>query len=1144
MSRSRRRTTFHEDIPTKANKVLNLVLLALILIGIRIWNLAIVQHDQKLEESRRPQQRVIVEAAKRASIRDRFNIPLAINKVQYQAAILYSQIQQIPSVAWEKDASGKKVKVFRRKVYIAQLAKVLGEELDLDPKRLEDLIYAKAIYYTNVPFIIKEEITEKEFYRLKMLEKEWIGIHVRILPKRFYPQGKVAADVIGYTGAINRQEYETILHEMKALEVYLAQHEEGLEGDLPKGMDSIIQVRKRLQTLKQKAYTIHDTVGKAGVEGRFEEELRGFQGKKSFHSDARGNYLRELPGSREPLPGHRYLLTLSSELQEYAEGLLAQNELLRHVRVTKLGQEKRTVLTERYPWIKGGSIIAMDPNNGEIIALASYPRYDPNDFIASGDPDVQIEQKANVRRWLESESHIADVWNQKRPLIRESWLHRDHKFHEESRYLDWNGYLDVILPPENEVRIALQGMGHIREVIEMQNAIDTLMIVTGQTDLYAIFNALYANNEGHLPYQTTLSSADKTALEARLKENEKEIGSIKKKLAPTFSQILNNYNKVLLVDICRLIADNSRFSPNLLSQVGNQGIPFYHDAVCALETIKKVAEGMAKDLFHEGVFNEWRKDNEKAFLKEKRAWEKASGKYATPYIDYLDKEEESQFHAFWKEHQNRLIIAFLIGKAEQEPEGKLQPYFDLFFNWHGELAQGAHPSIDWRDKYLLLKQALSGMSINTAEAYLQTARSYNDLSRPLFGRYRFLRSGSQQPLEKHLAAAFYPTYGFSYGRSNAYRQATVQGSIFKLVTAYESLVQSFARLGKANPSPSDLNPLFMIDQVYKQGSSLYVGYNQDGKPLPQIYNGGRLPRSQMSHIGPIDIVKALEASSNPYFALLASEYLNDPQDLVDAAREFSYGSRTGIDLPGELAGILPKDLHTNRTGLYAFAIGQHSMIVTPLQTAVMLSALANGGKVLKPKIVSCTAGRQYDMGFESIPSLPIFPHQEDLQAVGIDFPLFTASLKGDEMSSVTNIQAVVKRQLFMPAVVRSMLLQAMRRMVYRTQAEGMASLRRLYAGHPEALADYTALKEEIVGKSSTSEVVERIDLDFDHGVNIYTHVWFGGIAFEHVFHDRFDKPELVVVIYLRYGGFGKEAAPLAAQVVKKWRDIKLKQQKN
>lgn len=1137
MSRFHRRSTFQDDIPSKANRVLNLILLGLILIGIRVWHLSVVQHDQRLEESRKPQRRVIVEPAKRASIRDRFNIPLAINKMQYQATIIYSQIQQVPSVVWEKDSTGKRVKVFKRKQYIGQLARLLGEELHLDPERLEDLIYAKAAFYANTPFVIKEEISEKEFYRLKMMEKDWLGIHVRQLPKRYYPLGRVGSDIIGYMGAINRNEYEAVLHEMKALQEYLSKKEEGEDPDLPKGVETEAQARKRLQLLQHKAYTIHDYVGKSGIEGRFEEELRGFQGQKSYFSDARGNFLRELPGSRDPLAGHRFLLTISSELQEYAEALLAQNEPIRQIRVTNIGLEKHTTISDRHPWIKGGSIVVMDPNNGEILALASYPRFNPNDFITSSDPLLQSAKQGNIGRWFETETHLADIWNQKQPLEREHWNSKDHLFYDETRYLTWDAYLDFIFPSENEVKIALQSFPQIQHAMRLQKGIDALISLAGQSDLYAILNAIYFD-EGHAPHRSTLSPADKTTFENRLKEQSSAVDKIKKSLQPYFGQVVNNYNKVLLVDLCRVAVQADRFKPNLQSLVGDQTISFYHDVSCSLVSLKKVVEKMTKELYHDLVFKEWRKNNEKAFLKQKRDIEKAEKKYPTPYIDYIDKEEEAQFQAFWQQHHYTLLLALLSGKSVENADESLKPFLEHFFGWHHELSQGAHQAIEWRQHYDKLRMSVNKLSPEVAIEYLQTMRSYKELDRPLLGRYRFLRSGANQPLEKHLAAAFYPLYGFGYGRSHAYRQSTVQGSIFKMVVAYESLVQRFQMLGRANPSKSDLNPLNIVDKVYKEGSTRYLGFTHDGKPIPQNYNGGRLPRSQMSNIGPIDLVKALETSSNPYFALLASEHLDDPQDLVDAAYQFSYGQKTGIDLPGELTGKVPSDVHNNKTGLYAFAIGQHSLVVTPLQTTVMLAALANGGNVLKPKIVNQTAGRRQGWEEESIPCLLSFPYQEGLQTVGIDFPLFTSVLRREDKGLVTCIETQVKRRIFMPAIVRTILLEAMHLMAQRTQTQGLPGLKKIYAAHPEAIAAHREMKDQIIGKTSTSEVVERIDLDFDNGINIYTHVWFGGIAFECC--DKFDKPELVIVVYLRYGGFGKEAAPLAGQIVKKWREIKQK----
>lgn len=241
-------------------------------------------------------------------------------------------------------------------------------------------------------------------------------------------------------------------------------------------------------------------------------------------------------------------------------------------------------------------------------------------------------------------------------------------------------------------------------------------------------------------------------------------------------------------------------------------------------------------------------------------------------------------------------------------------------------------------------------------------------------------------------------------------------------------------------------------------------------------------------------------------------------------------------------------METNKTGLYATAIGQHSLVVTPLQTAVMLSALANGGKVMKPKIVSMTAGRLPMRTEENESCLPCFPYQENLMMAGVNFPLFVAVNAREHKNLIKKPPSEVIREVFMPEAVRYILLEGMRRVVVKTQNESLGSLSRFYRDYPEAISDYVELKDHLIGKTSTAEVMENLDLDSDYGTNKYTHVWFGGISFDDeseksetfIFRDPMGIPELVVVVYLRFGGFGKEAAPVAAQVVAKWREIKKK----
>ncbi len=1100
-------------IPEKATKILNLILIAMIVIVLRIWQLGVIQYEDKLEESHKPQRRTIVEASKRATIRDRFNIPLAINKISYQASILYSQLRQIPSVRWEKDSSGKKIKKFKRKEYIFQLAQLLGSELNLDVSRLEDLIHSKGSYYGQIPFVIKEGLTENEYYRLKMLEKDWLGIHVQKVPRRDYPQGRIGSDIIGYMGAINRKEYDKIMMEMRMLEECIQGGDSEGECLLPPGIETIAQARQRLQDLEDHAYTLNDYVGKSGIEGSFENVLRGYHGKKSYSSDSRGNFLRELPGSREPIAGQRVLLTISSELQEFAEKLLIQNERIRETHLSK-----HLSLPTKQPWIKGGAIVAIDPKTGEILALASYPRMDPNDFIPVANADIAKKKISNIIRWFESEAYIAEIWDQKRPLERERYNDETDAYFEDSLDINWNNYLKIILKENSPIMQTIRNVNTIQSAVKIQNAMDELMKIGATDNAYWLLKVLYGEDSSQMK-RAKIPLDKKIEIEANLKKQILLVEKQKKLLEPYFSNLPLHYDKIILVDLCRIAVCSPLFSEPLIATLGKQSLEDYRNTSSAYVILLETAQKMAKELFHEQDFALWRSQNEKTFLKEKRAEEKAQHQYPKPYLDYFDKQELSLFRSFWGKHGGDLLLTFLNGHYPLDESEETVPYVKHFLLWHREIKEGAHAALPWKKAYETLQSSLKGMDSETAKAYLHTLRSFQELNRPLLGYYRYLRKKDGIQLEKHLAAAFYPINGYGYGNSQSYRQAATQGSIFKLVTTYEALKQRYQKLNGRNISLDTLNPLTIVDQIFKQGKETYVGYHEDGRPIPLYYNGGRMLKSHTGNIGKINLIKAIENSSNPYFSLLASEFLESPSDLARASLDFSYGQRTGVSLPGEISGKVPTDLETNRTGLYALANGQHTLVVTPLQTSVMLSAIANGGSVLKPQIVSYIAGKR---------SL-----------------VETAGLNGSQIIKIDSPS--IKRELFMPEIIRNILLIGMRKVVLKQLSEGLVSLSRFYREYPEAIADYLELKNEIVGKTSTAEAMENIDLDFYEGTNVYTHVWFGGIAFDQeipsntetlLYRDRWGNPELVVVVYLKYGAWGKESAPIGAQIIKKWREIK------
>lgn len=1093
-SRNFRRESYQSEscaIPKKTNLILNLILFAMLIITARIWLLTTSEYDKMLEESRKPQRKAVIETAKRGTIRDRFNIPLAINKIRYQAAIVYAPIKRIPAQKVEyKD--GKKIIRHARKEYIAKLSETLGQELNIDADRIEDLIHSKASLFYNIPYVIKDEISEKEYYRLKMLEKDWIGLHVQRLAKREYPKKKVGSDILGFMGAISKEEYEQIIRELKSLREFLVNLEETRDATLPSGFSSLLEVENRYRDLEELAYTVHDYVGKTGIEGLFEEQMRGFRGKKSYMLDSKGNFLKEMPGSRPPISGKRLLLSISSELQEYAEELLGQNESIRIARSQGHG---KYITNEKQPWIKGGAIVALEPNTGEVLALATWPRFDPNDFILSGPPEVIKEKKANINHWFENESHIADLWNMSRPYERELFEKANRQFYTEKRWLTWDAFLEFILPEKHPLILWFSQNGTIKNAHIIQTLVDKIETISNES-LYAILKEESANKE-----------ALKTLVQ----------------LEKLFKEINSPYDKVLLVDLCQLAVNHKKFSNPLLKAIGEQDLSSYRECTAAYLDLRERIKENCKKGFHRTCFAFWRQNHEKAFLKEKREIEKQAKMYPKPYLDYLDEKENELFNQFWRKYAPTLSYSALTNTVPSEKI--LAPFFEYL-------------NLEDQEAYLPLQVIVKRLSKDQALEYFETFRSYNDLNRPLKGKYRLLRKSKEGMLEKHLAASFYPTYGFGFSRSYAFRQATTQGSLFKIITAFEALTQKNKE--RKGETYEQLNPFEMIDKVYKVGNKTYVGTTLEGVPIPQIYKGGRIPRSHLYNLGHMDLMKAFETSSNSYFSLLASDVIKDPEDLANAAKMFSFGSKTGIDLPGEIAGKVPDDLSRNQTGLYATAIGQHSLIVTPLQTSLMLASIANGGKIFKPQIVHMLAGNIPNRD-ESLLNPPAkFPYQASLALLGIDFPLFGLNAKEMKKNEVERIQPLIASQITFPESIRTILLKSMHKVVLRTQAESLWSLSKLYANHPEAISDYIDLKNQLIGKTSTAESMERIDMDEKEGINLYTHVWFGGIAFENDVNFSYNHPELVVIVYLRYGAFGKEAAPLAAQIVKKWREIKKK----
>lgn len=993
--------------------------------------MAAIQHDKKVEEAFLARKRTLIEPAARGTIRDRFNILLAANKIEYRVAIVYSQFREIPAVITEKDSQGNKKRRYVRREYIHKLSELVADIIGVDIERLEDVIHSHASQNNNIPLVIKKSLSEAEYFRLKLLEKDWQGLQVQCVPRRYYPHARAACDVIGYMGPISKEKYSSIVSQIRTLSDFVQRKEQGQEVELPDGIASFADAKMQLLKLNEQAYTINDSVGLLGIEASFENDLRGYCGKKSYFSDAKGNVLRSLPGSMEPTAGKRVLLSMSLELQEYAEQLLAQAETDRVQAYANDPKAKKA----KEPLIRGGAIVALDSKTGQVVALASFPRYDPNDFIRTKNSFFSEEgqnTQDHILRWLENETYIGKVWDQFLPFVCQRYSEKTNEFVEVEEWLTWDRFLALVLPENSDIFDTLHSSEPIKRVIQLQQA--------------------------------------------------------------------GSEQDMLVVDLSRLLLSCDDFTNELIAKLGDLSIDEYRDFVCAYVQLSEEIRKNIRRRWHDTFFKPWRKEHEKEFLKIKRLEEKKAKTYPKPYLDYLDKEEARQFEEFWQKKRFELVLTYL--ERDKLPSN-----------------------------YAALAGQLQELEPGEQVAFLSALKGFKDLNLPLYGTYHRLAAGKTDCTLQDLIMCMRKGLGEGSLRSYAYRHAAIQGSLFKLVTAYAGLKQRYQEL-KGKVSSSDLTLFELVDRTYKHNGKNYVGTFASGAPIPQMYKGGRIPKSLHPNLGTLNLLTALEVSSNPYFSILAGDYLHDPMQLYGAAQDFGFGQKTAIMLPGEMAGSIPKDIATNRTGLYSIAIGQHSLLTTPLQSACMLSAIASGGTLPSPRIVDLVVGKGHHYEPRDIPKEEHFAYKDSLALVGIDFPLFSKAASSQGKNEVVVPKVKEPKQLFMPKEIQKTLVEGLKRVISHIHEDRSGALKRLSTTRPDQYRTFYELKDSLVGKTSTAESQEKIGIDIGQPSIIYNHTWFGGISYQG------KEPDLVVVVYQRYGGYGREAAPMAAQVVKKWRQIR------
>src|SRR6202795_2959353 len=244
--------------------------------------------------------------APRGQVTDRNGVPLAQNRLSYNLVITFptplnfSDAQALSYTREKIDAAGN----------------LIGRRF-----RISDEAILR--HYRNrgiMPFEIAPNLAPQEYEGIK--DKLPPGMMVRPVYVGMYPNGKIAGQIVGYTGKTGRNP------------------------------DGVIDNHEVLWP---------ENEGREGLEQTFNQVLTGKHGEYKITFDQEGRKTSEkivMP----PVPGHTVVTTLDLHLQELAEKALEAKA-------------------------KRGAIVIVDPNTGDILALASWPTYDPNVFVPSISPE-------------------------------------------------------------------------------------------------------------------------------------------------------------------------------------------------------------------------------------------------------------------------------------------------------------------------------------------------------------------------------------------------------------------------------------------------------------------------------------------------------------------------------------------------------------------------------------------------------------------------------------------------------------------------------------------------------------------------------------------------------------------------------------
>jgi penicillin-binding protein 2 len=211
----------------------------------------------------------------------------------------------------------------------ARLAPLVGMTVSQLRQAINNLEYSP---YAPVPVL--PDASPQQILYVEENQALFPGVSATSMSIRAYtPMGKAAANIVGYVGQINQSE---------------------------------------LAKLKSQGYQPGDQIGLSGVEAEYESLLRGTPGVQKVQVNSAGDVLTTL-STTPPVPGDNIRLSIDGNIQMVADQALQQGQLA--------AQHSNDPVTHRKFEAPASAAVVEDPQNGQIIALATNPTYDPQEFV-------------------------------------------------------------------------------------------------------------------------------------------------------------------------------------------------------------------------------------------------------------------------------------------------------------------------------------------------------------------------------------------------------------------------------------------------------------------------------------------------------------------------------------------------------------------------------------------------------------------------------------------------------------------------------------------------------------------------------------------------------------------------------------------